>query len=95
MTANYRGFWYDVSSQQFSLATGAGEGASESAQEGVSWLSWLGAWGDEQPPTSSSGQYCIFGECRYTSGPTGPVAKNLGRTAVCEDESDCTIKTSL
>lgn len=91
MTQNYRGYWYDSSSGVFTSAGGAGVGATEEAGESTSWLSWLGQWGDEQYQSSYSGQYCIFGECHFTSGPTGPVAKNLGRTAMCENESDCTI----
>ncbi|THW17918.1 hypothetical protein D6D24_03664 [Aureobasidium pullulans] len=33
--------------------------------------------------------------CHYQSGPTGPLDKNLGRTAVCQKEDNCTIKTKL
>lgn len=33
--------------------------------------------------------------CHYQSGPTGPLTKNLGRTAVCQKEDDCTIQTSI
>jgi hypothetical protein len=91
MTQNYRGYSYDVSSGAFTAAGGASTGGTEEATETVDWLSWEGLWGDEQYPTSHSGQYCLFGECRYTSGPTGPVAKNLARTTVCQDDSSCTI----
>lgn len=45
----------------------------------VDWLNFVGQWGDEQYPTSHSGQYDIFGEYRYTSGPTGPEDKHLNR----------------
>ena len=81
VTQNYRGYWYDNSTKAFSAATG----------DSVSWLNWGGYWGDQQYPSSYSGQYCIFGECHFTSGPTGPVAKNLGRVAMCENESNCAI----
>jgi hypothetical protein len=33
--------------------------------------------------------------CHYQSGPTGPLTKNLGRTAVCQKEDGCTVKTKL
>lgn len=33
--------------------------------------------------------------CHYQSGPTGPLTKNLGRTAVCQKEAGCTVQTSL
>jgi hypothetical protein len=55
----------------------------EQSSEGVDWLYWLGAWGDEQYLTSDSRQTCIFDECHYVDGPTGPLAKNLGRMTVC------------
>ncbi|KAL1851688.1 hypothetical protein VTK73DRAFT_9379 [Phialemonium thermophilum] len=91
MTLNYRGYWYDVASNTFSAASGLeGEG-------GASWLSWGGMWGDQKYPDDflhdiQTGQYCISSECHYVSGPTGPVAKNLGRKTVCQnDNDDCTI----
>lgn len=96
MTLNYRGYWYDVATGAFSIASGAGTGATEEADETADWLGWQGCWGDEQYPDSlgddiETGQYCIAGECHYSSGPTGPLAKNLGRTTMCEDDSNCTI----
>lgn len=55
------------------------------------WLYFLGQWGDEQLPANTPGQIEIFGEAKYSSGPTGPIDKNLGRTTVCLDESNCEI----
>ncbi|KAI0482371.1 hypothetical protein GGR56DRAFT_183664 [Xylariaceae sp. FL0804] len=91
MTQNYRGYWYDSGTGAFSAAGGASVGGTEEAAETVDWLSFEGAWGNEQEPDSYDGQYCISSECHYTSGPTGPVDKNLGRTTVCQDDDDCTI----
>lgn len=96
MTLNYRGYWYDVGNAEFSVASGAGTGASEEGDETATWLSWEGQWGDEQYPDDflddlKTGQWCISTECHYTSGPTGPVAKNLGRTTMCENDDNCTI----
>ncbi|KIY53467.1 hypothetical protein FISHEDRAFT_33355 [Fistulina hepatica ATCC 64428] len=95
VTQNYRGFWFDVQSETFTSAGGASIGGQEQYEEGASWLSWLGYWGDEQYPLSDPRQFCILGECTWESGPTGPYSKNLNRTAVCEDEDDCTILTSI
>lgn len=95
MTQNYRGYWYDVSSNEFSIAGGAGTGGSDEGSETASWLSFEGFWGDNQYPDSYSDQYCIFGECHYTGGPSGPVTKNLGRTTMCENSGTCTIFTSI
>lgn len=91
MTLNYRGYWYDVDTEEFSIAGGASTGATEENEETASWLSWEGYWGDEQYEDSVSGQYCISSECHYSTGPTGPVAKNLSRTVVCQKADDCTI----
>ncbi|CAN8098306.1 unnamed protein product [Discula destructiva] len=91
MTQNYRGYWYDNASGTFSAAGGASVGGTQQAGETTTWLEWEGHWGDEQYADGVDGQYCLFGECLFMSGPTGPVAKNLGRTTVCEDDDDCTI----
>ncbi|KAK9453585.1 hypothetical protein V1511DRAFT_503962 [Dipodascopsis uninucleata] len=97
VTLNYRGFFYDNSTGIFSCATGADIGGNEQVDEGVSWLSFSGLWGDEQYALDDieEEQYCISSECHYVTGPTGPAFKNLGRNAVCEDETDCTINSSL
>ncbi|KAI1432427.1 hypothetical protein GGR50DRAFT_598514 [Xylaria sp. CBS 124048] len=91
ITQNYRGYWYDASSGTFSSAGGVSTGGSEQAGETVDWLSWEGAWGDEQYQDGTNDQYCIFGECHFTSGPTGPLDKNLGRITVCQNDDSCTI----
>ena len=122
--ASYRAFWFDNSTQTFSVAGSAGANASNIESEGSGWLSYAGKWGDEQYPVFQHGQYCLeigslVNECKYTTGPTGeclptlspsatkllmfthalrcpgPIAKNLGRNAVCQRESSCTISTSL
>lgn len=96
MTLNYRGYWYDMDTEEFSVAGGVGTGGTEEDSETADWLKWLGAWGDEQYPDGllddiETGQYCLSTECRYTSGPTGPFDKNLGRSTMCQSEDDCTI----
>ncbi|KAI0652516.1 hypothetical protein C8Q79DRAFT_997541 [Trametes meyenii] len=98
-TLNYRGFWFDNSTKTFSVAGGAGEGGNVVDSEGASWLQYAGAWGDEQYPVLEHGQYCIplgdTDECQFVSGPTGPIAKNLGRNLVCQRENSCSVKSSL
>ncbi|KAI1262678.1 hypothetical protein F5Y18DRAFT_149506 [Xylariaceae sp. FL1019] len=91
MTLNYRGYYYDNSTNTFTSAGGAGVGGTEQGGETADWLNWLGRWGDEQYPLTYLGQYCIFDECHYVTGPTGPVAKNLGRNAMCQAEDGCEI----
>jgi hypothetical protein len=95
VTKNYRGYWYDVSSQVFTSSGGGGQGGLLQASEGVGWLKFAGMWGDAQIKDLVDGQVCIGQQCIYTAGPTGPWMKNLGRTAVCQNEDKCTIKTSI
>jgi hypothetical protein len=95
MSQNYRGYWYSTSTGVFTTATGASTGGSEEGSETGTWLSWEGYWGDNQYPSGSYGQYCLFGECKYTGGPQGPISKNLERTAMCQDESSCTVYDNI
>jgi hypothetical protein len=87
VTLNYRAFWFENSTKTFTSAVGAGAGASEQAMEGVSWLSFQGAWGDDTPPTEflQNEQYCISTEYRYTAGPTGalPFFRLLLPSLIC------------
>lgn len=56
----------------------------------VGWLKYEGRWGDEEYPESDKRQIKIFGQAKYSSGPTGPRDKQLGRTDVCPDNDyDC------
>ena len=75
-TLNYRAFWFDNSTQTFTVAGGADIGGQEIGDEGASWLSFAGMWGDEQYPDGEHGQYCLeigslVDECLFSSGPTG------------------------
>ncbi|KAK2739778.1 hypothetical protein FQN57_006475 [Myotisia sp. PD_48] len=49
----------------------------------VNWLYFNGKWGDEQLPDDSPDQFEIFGQRKYTSGPTGPIFKDLDRRNIC------------
>lgn len=60
VTQNYRGYWFDNSTKAFTSAGGASTGGTDEETEGVSWISWLGHWGDEQYPTSDSRQDCVL-----------------------------------
>ena len=54
----------------------------------MSWLSFLGRWGDERYPDSDPRQLNFLNlgvAWKYESGPTGPWDKGLDRTEVCPD----------
>lgn len=87
---NYRSYWFDNATQTFSPA----DSSTGVAADDASWLGWKGFWGDAKYKNDRKGQYCLFGECHYTGGPTGPVMKNLGRNALCQREANCKVYTS-
>ncbi|KAI5835592.1 hypothetical protein K523DRAFT_318928 [Schizophyllum commune Tattone D] len=93
---NYRGYWFDNDTTTFTIAGGAGTGGAAQDAEGAHWLLWKGAWGDQEYPEDDDRQYCVFDiSCHYVNGPTGPLAKNLGRTKLCQNKDDCDILDSL
>lgn len=65
----------------------------------VAWLSFFGRWGDERYPDSDPRQVNFLNlnvSWKYESGPTGPLDKNLNRTAVCPDSGKgCTTLSAL
>jgi len=77
---------YDVTSGAFSAYNG---------QDPTAWLLYEGCWGDPQLPDSTPGQIDVFGERKYVAGPTGPIDKNLDRTAVCPDADGCVVSSIL
>ncbi|KAI0081663.1 hypothetical protein K474DRAFT_1587496 [Panus rudis PR-1116 ss-1] len=95
VTLNFRAYWFDNATRRFSLASGGGLGGGKERGEGVGWLEFEGMWGDKQYPVPEHGQFCIEGNCRWGDGPTGPIAKNLGRVQVCQDETNCTIQSTI
>lgn len=60
----------------------------------VNWLNFVGKWGDQQYNSSYPGQYDVFGQYRYSGGPTGPEAKDLNRgegTCPSGDPAPCIV----
>lgn len=76
VTKNFRGFWFDNTTQTFSVAGGVAQGGAAESGEGVGWLDFAGMWGDKQFPVLVDGQLCIdipnlVDECTLVDGPTG------------------------
>jgi hypothetical protein len=79
---NYRSYSLNMTDTTFS-STGNYDAQSDnsavtvlSASEQASanngdWLLFKGNWGDEQYPKRDPKQFCIFGHCKYTNGPSG------------------------
>ncbi|MCJ1362507.1 hypothetical protein MMC16_001610 [Acarospora aff. strigata] len=65
----------------------------------ISYLTFLGRWGDARYPTTDPRQVDFLNlhvAFEYESGPTGPLDKSLNRTEVCPDNSrGCTTLSAL
>jgi hypothetical protein len=80
---NYRAFIFDSTNGQFALPSAASMlatilGEAEQPDEGVEWLTYTGYWGNEQYARSDPRQVCVFGHCRYSSGPNGKPIPLIG-----------------
>lgn len=75
---------------------GANKFTPYDANTPVNWLSFGGRWGDQEYPTSDKRQVKLFGQAKYSSGPTGPADKQLNRNNVCPDNGkDCILRSIL
>lgn len=64
--------------------------------EPTAYLGFQGRWGDQEYPTSDKRQVKLFGQAKYSSGPTGPADKQLNRDKVCPDNGKtCILRTIL
>ncbi|KAH9868722.1 hypothetical protein J1614_007794 [Plenodomus biglobosus] len=65
----------------------AGTGGFTALGDGMptEWLEFKGRWGDEEYPESDTRQKELFGQVKFSSGPTGPADKQLNRKEVCPD----------
>ena len=73
---------YDFASNTYTAYNG---------EDPVNWLYFLGAWGDEQYPTSNPIQSEPLGIsllAKYTGGPTGPYDKDLVRLSSPENRDE-------
>lgn len=61
----------------------------------VNWLNFRGRWGDQEYPTTDSRQFKLFGQAKYSSGPTGPADKQLARDKMCPVNGNLCILRSI
>ncbi|RVD90437.1 uncharacterized protein DFL_001402 [Arthrobotrys flagrans] len=72
-----------LSAYYYKFDAGTNSFTSYNPASPVNWLYFKGKWGDQQYPKEHEGQYILFGQARYSSGPTGPLGKELQRKDVC------------
>jgi hypothetical protein len=77
---------YDMASEAFTAYNGV---------DPTGWLNFAGQWGDNQLPDGTQGQIDVFGQRKYTAGPTGPRDKDLGRVSVCSGSGTCVVRGAL
>jgi hypothetical protein len=61
----------------------------------TNWLYFKGRWGDQEYPTSDRRQVKLFGQAKFSSGPTGPADKQLNRDKVCPDNGKTCILRNI
>jgi hypothetical protein len=96
---NHYAFWYDyeldreeedlpAEQERTSLTP-----ASSNPDLPTSWFHFDGYWGDDVYPLSDQRQWRLFSEYHYTTGPSGPKFKNLGRRKVCQTDKCIIVET--
>jgi hypothetical protein len=92
-----RGTYWDPVLSSYFYTFDAGKNEFKAVNgEPMGWLGFKGRWGDEEYPESDKRQVKLFGQAKYSSGPTGPADKQLNRDKVCpENGNTCILRTIL
>jgi hypothetical protein len=92
-----RGTYWDPVLSSYFYTFDAGKNEFKAVNgEPMGWLGFKGRWGDEEYPESDKRQVKLFGQAKYSSGPTGPADKQLNRNKVCpENGNTCILRTIL
>ncbi|TDZ40752.1 Vacuolar protein sorting-associated protein 62 [Colletotrichum trifolii] len=69
--------------------------SAENPDAPTSWLSFMGAWGDNIYPLADARQWRLFNQYHYDEGPYGPKLKNLERRALCLRGHRCNILEAI
>ncbi|KAJ5063897.1 hypothetical protein J3E72DRAFT_395760 [Bipolaris maydis] len=64
-------------------------------QAPTAWLNFRGRWGDQEYPESDKRQFKLFGQAKFSGGPTGPADKQLNREKVCPENGKLCILRSI
>jgi len=90
-------FWDPLqSAYYYKYDAGANSFSNYGDSAPTSWLNFAGMWGDQEYPTSDKRQVKVFGQAKYSSGPTGPRDKQLNRNNVCPDNgNECILRGVL
>jgi hypothetical protein len=84
-------YWYSYNGGNGEFKT-----YDQSGKTPVNWLYFKGRWGDQEYPTSDRRQVKLFGQAKFSGGPTGPADKQLNRANICpENGKKCILRTIL
>lgn len=90
-----------LSAYYYSFDAGSQKFTAYDSSSPTAWLSYNGQWGDQEYPKSDPRQHFILpgvdATAKFTSGPNGPLFKQLNRTNVCIDynKEPCIIRPDL
>lgn len=92
-----RGIYWDPLLSAYAYRFDAGTNSFTPYAQGspTNWLYFKGRWGDEEYPVSDKRQVKLFGQAKFSSGPTGPADKQLNRDKVCPDNGNLCILRSI
>ena len=93
-----RGVYWDPLLSTYFYKFDAGSNNFAPYNEGTpsNWLYFKGRWGDQEYPKSDRRQVKLFGQAKFSSGPTGPADKQLNRDKICPENGQlCILRTIL
>lgn len=89
-------FWDPLlSAYYYSYNAGSNSFTAYDQSSPTAWLGFTGRWGDQEYPKSDKRQVELFGQKKFSSGPTGPADKQLNRSNVCPDNGQTCILRNI
>jgi hypothetical protein len=92
-----RGVMWDplLSAKFYKFDAGRSAFSAYDGQAPTAWLNFKGRWGDQEYPNSDKRQVKLFGQAKFSGGPTGPADKQLNREKICPENGQLCILRSI